>query len=112
MCNDVTSLSVQVTVVELNWRIGKEDVEFLQDVGAMEMGLVAQKWAEKKEWEAGKAERNCRAWLDRIRKRIIRYQGYLNKIRTLQRTNPRIRKLTTSGSLPEKDETEEEEWLS
>ena len=82
----------------------KEDILFIQDIGKMEMKIVATKWAKILGWNPLNALGNCRGKLDRIRKRIVIYQDYLNKIRTLQRTNPRIRKLTTSGALPEQEE--------
>ena len=41
-----------------------------------------------------------RAWLNRLRKRIVRLQIFLNKVRTMQRISPRIRKLTSIGGVP------------
>lgn len=49
-----------------------------------------------------------RAQLFRIRKRITEYQTYLNTIYALQRKSARVRKLTTSGALPEAPDEEEE----
>lgn len=53
-----------------------------------------------------------RAWLHRIRKRIGLLQGWLNTVRSLQKSSPRIRKLTTDGSISEEDKemVEEEKW--
>lgn len=91
------------------WEFEKEDIEFLHDVSRMELSMVAQKWAKKKNWRPQKMEANTRAWLYRIRSRISRCQNYVNQIRALQK-NPRIRKLTTSGQLnspgPENEESE------
>jgi hypothetical protein len=88
------------------WAFEENDMEFLQDIARMEMGLVAQKWAKKLKWEPQKAENNARGWLHRIRQRVTRCQNYVNKIRALQKQSPRIRKLTTSGKLPEEEEEE------
>lgn len=87
----------------------EEEFEFLKDVGSSEIGIVAEKWAARKGWEPQKAENNCRGWLNRIRTHIKREQTYLNTIYALQRKSARIRKLTTSGALPEKIEDAETE---
>ena len=50
-----------------------------------------------------------RAWLHRVRKRITHLQNRLNKIRAMQKSSPRIRKLTTDGSVVEEEE-EEAKW--
>lgn len=76
-------------------------MEFLDDVAEMEMGLVARKWAERKGWAPEKAEANARGWLQRIRVRALRCQNYTNKLLGKQRKSARIRKLTTSGALPD-----------
>ena len=47
-----------------------------------------------------------RAWLHRLRKRIVRLQTFLNRVRTLQRISSRIRKLSSLGSVPEEAEGE------
>jgi hypothetical protein len=91
------------------WEFEEKDLEFLQDIARMETGLVAEKWAKKLGWHPEKAENNTRAWLHRIRIRVTRCQNYLNRIRVLQRTSPRIRKLTTSGLIPERVQDFEEE---
>lgn len=83
------------------WEIGKRDIEFLEDVAHKEMGIVAKEWAERMGWEPEKAEANAWGWLHRIRVRVTRAQNYVNRIYGLQRKYPRIRKLTTSGALPE-----------
>lgn len=49
--------------------------------------------------------------LQRGRDKIVDYQTFLNRVRGLQKRNPRFRKLTTKGSLPEEtDESEIEDW--
>jgi len=93
----------------MEWEFEKEDLEFLRDVGKMEISLVAQKWAKRKGWEIEKAEANTRGWLGRIRKRVSRCQHYVNNIRVLQKLSPRIRKFTTSGKLQEPETEDEEE---
>lgn len=92
--------------MKLKWSFEKNDLEFLQDIGTMEIGLVAQKWAKKLKWKPQKAEANTRGWLHRIRVRVTRCQNYVNKIRIMQKNNPRIRKLTTSGQLENEEEEE------
>ena len=93
----------------MEWEFEKEDLDFLRDVGKMEISLVAQKWAKRKGWEIEKAEANTRGWMGRIRKRVSRCQHYVNNIRVLQKLSPRIRKFTTSGGLQNDKETEEDE---
>jgi len=44
-------------------------------------------------------ETAARSWLYRIRKRISRLNLFVGRLRTLQRNSPRIRKLTTDGSV-------------
>ena len=77
----------------------EEDFEFLGDVGSQEMKAVVRKWAERKGWEAEKAENNTYAWLSRIRERVQSSQKYLNTIYALQKKSSRIRKFTTPGAL-------------
>jgi imidazoleglycerol phosphate synthase glutamine amidotransferase subunit HisH len=84
-----------------HWSFEEKDVEFLKDVGVKEMSIVAREWAPKMGWDILKAENNARAWLHRIRMRIRRCQNYINKMYAQQRGSPRIRKMTTSGALPE-----------
>jgi hypothetical protein len=57
-------------------------------------------------------ESAVRSWLHRIRKRIRLLQDWLNRVRVLQKNSPRIRKLTTDGSLSAADREmeEEEKW--
>lgn len=87
--------------MKLNWQIGERDVRLLEEIGKQEIKAVAAKY------EMTTAA--LYAWLRRIRQRITRYQGYLNKIRNMQRNNPRIRKFTTTGKLREEDIEEWEE---
>lgn len=89
------------------WNLTERDMAFLEDVAVKEMGIVAREWAEKMGWDILKAEQNARAWLHRIRVRVKRCQEYVNKIYGLQRKYPRIRKLTTSGALPDQLEDAE-----
>ena len=86
--------------MDKSWETGKRDAEFLRDVGSKEMKIVAREWAAKMGWDIMKAESNARAWLYRIRLRLKRCQNYVNQIYALQKSSARIRKLTTSGSLP------------
>lgn len=44
-------------------------------------------------------ETAARSWLYRVRKRISRINTFTGRLRTLQRISPRIRKLTTDGSV-------------
>jgi len=44
-------------------------------------------------------ETAARSWLYRVRKRISRINRFTGRLRTLQRISPRIRKLTTDGSV-------------
>lgn len=53
------------------------------------------------------SEAAIRAWLNRLRKRIVKLQSYLNQIRTYQRISPRIRKLTSIGGVPQTIEEED-----
>jgi hypothetical protein len=46
------------------------------------------------------SEAAIRAWLNRLRKRIVKMQTFLNQVRTLQRVSPRIRKLSSIGGVP------------
>lgn len=78
-----------------NWKLGKKDLEFLEDIAGAEIKLVAQR---RKITEGA-----ARAWLHRIRKRIERYRWYINNIQNLQKKYPRIRKLTTRGNVREED---------
>lgn len=96
-------VSRDMSMVE-KWAFEETDVKFLQDVATMEMGLVAQKWGKMLKWEPEKAENNARAWLHRIRIRIVRCQNYVNKMRALQKRSPRIRKLSTVGEVPDQKE--------
>ena len=52
------------------------------------------------------------SWLFRLRRRITQTQTKLNMIRSMQKRSPRIRKITTDGSIRavEKEEEEEEKW--
>jgi hypothetical protein len=93
--------------MDIEWKTGQEDIEFLMDLATKPLSVVAEKWITRKGWDTILAEGNARQWLGRIRKRILRNQAYLNKIRGLQKKYPRIRKLTTSGT----PETEEEDGL-
>lgn len=91
-----------------DWEIGEKDVELLEAVATKAISIVAREYAEKMGWDIIKAEQNVRSWLHRIRVRVKRSQTYINKIYALQRKYPRIRKLTTSGALPDSlDEIEE-----
>ena len=58
------------------------------------------------------SEAAIRSWLHRIRRRIGRMQGWLNSVRSLQKRSPRVRKLTTDGSISTEDIAlgEEEKW--
>lgn len=83
------------------WKDGEEILTILKTVGECETGIAAQK--------LGFTEGALRSRLYRIRKRLEQYQWLLNNVRNMQRLNPRIRKLTTSGTLiKETGETEEE----
>ncbi len=42
-----------------------------------------------------------RTWLYKLRYQLRDEQAAINKIRTLQRISPRVRKLTTCGKVPE-----------
>jgi transposase len=53
------------------------------------------------------SEAAIRAWLNRLRKRIVRLQTFLNRVRTLQRISPRIRKLSSIGGVPSEEAEEE-----
>jgi hypothetical protein len=86
------------------WSFTKKDMEFLDDVGVMEIDLAARKWSERMGWDPLKAEHNARSWLQRIRVRYQRCQDYVNKTLAKQKRNARIRKFTTSGALPEHEE--------
>jgi len=46
------------------------------------------------------SEAAIRAWLNRLRKRIVRLQTFLNRVRTMQRISSRIRKLSSIGGVP------------
>lgn len=46
------------------------------------------------------SEAAIRAWLHRLRKRIVRLQIFLNRVRTMQRISSRIRKLSSIGEVP------------
>lgn len=85
----------------VHWRLGEEDIAFLNDVGVMEIKAVATKWK--------LSEGATRSKIHRIRERITRFQWYVNNVRALQKANPRIRKLTTKGSLEEQWKEEEHE---
>lgn len=87
--------------LKLNWQIGERDIKLLEQVGRMEIKAIAT--------ERGMTQAAVLAHLHRIRARVHRYQLYLNKIRTMQRNNPRIRKFTTTGKLREEDIEEWEE---
>jgi polyribonucleotide nucleotidyltransferase len=50
------------------------------------------------------SEAAIRAWLSRLRKRIVRLQIFLNRVRTMQRISPRIRKLSSIGGVPPEEE--------
>ena len=45
-----------------------------------------------------------RAWLNRLRKRIVKMRDFLTQVRTLQRKSDRVKKFTTIGSLPIQEE--------
>lgn len=77
-------------------QIGKEDIFVLK--------LVGENTIPKAAAALETTEGAVRARLFRIRKRITRYTWYLNNVRSLQKSNPRIRKFTTSGQLSEEDE--------
>lgn len=50
--------------------------------------------------------------LQRGRDKIVDYQTFLNRVRNLQKRNPRFRKLTTKGSIPEEsEESEPKDWV-
>lgn len=83
------------------WSFAERDMEFLDDVGSMEISMVARKWAERLGWDPMKAEHNARSWLQRIRIRALRCQDYTNKLLGKQRKSARIRKFTISGALPD-----------
>ena len=53
------------------------------------------------------SEPAIRAWLSRLRKRIVRLQTFLNRVRTMQRISPRIRKLSCIGGVPQDIEEEQ-----
>lgn len=57
--------------------------------------------------EFNTTEPAIRAWLYRLRKRLTKLQTFLNRVRTLQRISPRIRKITVSGAVPKSDEDED-----
>ena len=101
-------LSLEISGMAEKWEFEQNDLKFLQDVARMEMGLVAQKWGKLLGWEPEKAENNARGWLHRIRIRVLRCQNYVNRMRALQKASPRVRKLTTSGEVPEEADQDEE----
>jgi hypothetical protein len=45
-----------------------------------------------------------RAWLNRLRKRIVKMRDFLTRVRTLQRKSDRVKKFTTIGSIPIQEE--------
>lgn len=76
-----------------------EILKFLEMCAEMELKEVAEK--------LGVTTNAVWQRLARSRKRIVNYQNFLNNVRSLQRRNPRFRKLTTMGTL----ETEEDEFI-
>jgi len=81
--------------------IEERDLDLLKDVAVKEIKAIA---VERKMTETA-----VRAWLYRIRKRITRWQNYVNRIRALQKHSARVRKFTTAGALPE-DKVERFGW--
>jgi len=81
------------------WRKGQEQIKLVKMIGEAELGLVANRLKT--------TEGAIRQRLYRLRLDIAFYTWFLNNIRNLQKNNPRIRKLTTSGSVT-REESEEE----
>lgn len=74
-------------------RTQKEDLELLEYLQSHEIKDAAIKFH--------MTEAAIRQWLHRLRFRINKLQGYLNRIRALQKNSSRIRKLTSVGLVPE-----------
>lgn len=72
------------------------------------MKLVGEESIPKVAADLKITEGAVRGRLFRIRRRIVKYQDYLNPMRSLQKANPRIRKFTTSGKLSEEEELNSE----
>ena len=79
--------------MKTRWNIGQRDLNLLETVATKEIKIVAEQY--------DMTEEAVRAWLYRIRKRVARYRWYLNNLQNLQKKYPRVRKLTTDGSIKE-----------
>jgi hypothetical protein len=79
----------------------QEIFEFLNDVAVKEIKAVAKEWGTRLGWAPEKAEANTRAWLHRIRVKVLKDQTFLNTIYAIQKKSPRVRKFTLSGALPD-----------
>ena len=77
-------------------RTEQENLEFLEQLVHQDMKDAARHFKI--------SESAARSWLYRLRKQIVTQQIYLNRIRSLQKMSPRVRKFTTMGSIPEIDE--------
>ena len=96
LCGDVMLKNLEKTA---KWRKGQEQIKLVKMIGEAELGLVANRLKT--------TEGAIRQRLYRLRLDIAFYTWFLNNIRNLQKNNPRIRKLTTSGSVT-REESEEE----
>jgi hypothetical protein len=56
--------------------------------------------------QCGIRQEAVRTWLYKLRHQLRDEQSAINKIRTLQRISPRVRKLTTCGEVPEPEPEE------